>query len=78
MIYDNVCMACHTTGAGGSPKLEAAAWEGRLEKGMDAVIANAINGFMGEAGLMPAKGGRADLTDEQMKVAVEYMTNNLQ
>lgn len=78
MIYDNVCMACHTTGAGGAPKLEAAAWDSRMEKGMEAVIANAINGFMGEAGLMPAKGGRADLSDEQVKAAVEYMVDNLQ
>ncbi len=77
MIYNNVCMACHTTGAGGAPKLEAAAWEGRLDKGMDAVITQAIVGFMGDAGMMPAKGGRADLSDEQVKVAVEFMTANL-
>ncbi|WP_223787009.1 c-type cytochrome [Marinicella meishanensis] len=78
MIYNNVCMACHTTGAGGAPKLVAAEWETRLDKGMDAVIAQAINGFMGEAGLMPAKGGRADLSDEQVKVAVEFMTSHLE
>lgn len=78
MIYNNVCMACHATGAGGAPKLTSAEWEPRLEKGMDAVIAQAINGFMGEAGLMPAKGGRADLSDEQVKAAVEFMTTHLE
>ncbi len=78
MIYNNVCAACHNTGAGGAPKLTAAEWEGRLEKGMDAVIANRIAGFMGEQGLMPAKGGRNDLTDEQVKATVEYMTSNLE
>ncbi len=77
MIYDNVCMACHTTGAGGAPKLEAAAWEARLDQGMETVIAKAIEGFMGDAGMMPAKGGRADLSDEQVKAAVEFMTANL-
>ena len=77
MIYDNVCMACHTTGAGGAPKLEAAAWEGRLDKGLDMVVTNAIDGYQGDLGIMPAKGGRMDLTDEQVKVTVEYMLDNL-
>lgn len=77
MIYDNVCMACHTTGAGGAPKLEAAAWQGRLDKGMELLVSNAVVGYQGEAGIMPAKGGRTDLTDEQVKVAVEYMLDNL-
>lgn len=78
MIYNNVCSACHNTGAGGAPKLATAEWESRLEKGMDAVIANAIAGFMGEKGLMPAKGGRNDLSEEQVKITVEYMTSHLE
>ncbi len=77
MIYNNVCAACHGTGAGGAPKLEAAAWAGRLDKGTDAVLANAINGYTGDAGMMPAKGGRTDLTDEQVQAAVEFMTGSL-
>ncbi|MGJ8663014.1 MAG: c-type cytochrome [Marinicella sp.] len=78
MLYNNVCMACHTTGAGGAPKLVAAEWDGRLDKGMDAVLANAINGYTGDQGMMPAKGGRVDLTDEQVQAAVEFMTTNIQ
>jgi cytochrome c5 len=78
MIYNNVCAACHGTGAGGAPKLTAAEWETRLENGLDAVVANAIAGFMGTQGLMPAKGGRSDLTDEQVKATVEYMTSHLE
>jgi cytochrome c5 len=78
MIYNNVCAACHTSGAGGAPKLVAAEWEGRLDKGMDAVIANAIAGFMGDKGLMPAKGGRNDLSDEQVQATVEYMTAHIE
>ena len=77
MIYQNVCSACHTTGAGGAPKLEAAAWSARIETGMDAMVANAINGYQGTLGYMPAKGGRSDLSDEQVKVTVEFMTSNL-
>ncbi len=78
MIYNNVCAACHNTGAGGAPKLTTAEWESRLEKGMDTVIANAIAGFMGEKGLMPAKGGRNDLSEEQVKATVDYMTSHLE
>ena len=77
MIYQNVCSACHSTGAGGAPKLEAAAWSERMEKGMDGMVANAIKGYQGTLGLMPAKGGRADLSDEQVKVTVEFMTSKL-
>lgn len=78
MIYNNVCTACHGTGAGGAPKLMAIEWEGRLDKGIDAVISNAIVGYMGEKGLMPARGGRVDLSDEQVQVTVEYMTSHLE
>ncbi len=77
MIYQNVCFACHGTGAGGAPKLEAAAWSARMAKGMDGLVANAVNGYQGTLGFMPAKGGRADLSDEQVKVTVEFMTSKL-
>jgi cytochrome c5 len=78
MIYNNVCMACHTTGAGGAPKLIAADWDARIAQGMDTMVKHAIEGFTGQNGLMPAKGGRMDLTDEQVKVTVEFMAANLE
>ncbi len=69
-IYDNVCMACHNTGAAGAPKLEAAAWTERMAVGIDGLVTSAIAG----KGAMPPRGGRADLSDEQMKAVVEFMT----
>lgn len=78
MIYNNVCMACHTTGAGGAPKLEASAWDERLAKGTDMLVDHAINGFQGAAGVMPAKGGRMDLSDEQVRASVEFMLAQIQ
>ncbi len=78
-VFDAVCFACHTPGAAGAPKFgDAAAWAPRIAKGIDALYQNSINGFMGEAGLMPPKGGRPDFTDADIKAAVDYMVSNSQ
>ena len=73
MIYDAVCMACHATGVADAPKLEAAAWTDRMAGGVDALVTSSING----KGAMPPRGGRADLSDAQLKATIEYMTSNL-
>ncbi|HLS83251.1 MAG TPA: c-type cytochrome [Arenimonas sp.] len=78
LIYQNVCTACHGTGAGGAPKLERAAWTARIAQGMDTLNRHAIEGYQGEAGLMPAKGGNMALTDEQVIATVQWMMDNLQ
>jgi len=76
LIYQNVCTACHGgSQAGGAPAPTKAAWAPRLVKGLDLLIVHATEGFKGEAGNMPAKGGRLDLSDEQMRVTVEYMVD---
>ena len=72
--YDAACFVCHTPGVAGAPKLgDAAAWTARIEKGLDSLYHNAINGYMGSAGMMPPKGGRPDFSDEDVKAAVDYM-----
>ena len=73
-VDDMAGMACHTTGAGGAPKIgDAAAWTDRISQGQATLVQHAINGFQGNAGYMPAKGGRADLTDDEVSSAVDYM-----
>jgi cytochrome c5 len=70
--YMASCFACHSTGAAGAPKVgpgNAAVWETRLEKGLDATVANAINGI----NTMPAKGLCFTCTDEDLRAIVEYM-----
>jgi len=69
MIYTSVCSACHTTGAAGAPMLGSPEMAQRAEKGLDTLTQSAINGI----NAMPARGGRADLSDEQVQVAVEFM-----
>ncbi len=72
-IFNNVCAACHGTGAAGAPMLQADQWTDRLSKGVDALYASALHGI----GIMPAKGGRSDLSDEQVKVTVDWMLDQL-
>ncbi len=76
-IYDGVCFVCHTPGAAGAPKLgDAAEWAKRVAQGNDTLYDRAINGYMGQAGMMPPKGGRPDISDDDVKAAVDYMVNN--
>ena len=78
-VYVSSCAVCHTAGIGGAPRLDdAAAWQARAAQGLDVLIEHAINGFQGEAGLMPARGGNAALTDAQVAAAVEYMLQSAQ
>jgi cytochrome c5 len=72
--YKTACFACHATGAAGAPKLgDKAAWKDRIAKGMDTLHKHALKGFTGKKGVMPPKGGRADLKDADVKAAVDYM-----
>ncbi len=74
VIFGNLCTGCHTSGAGGAPKLDAAGIGARVAaQGLDMLITNAVNGFTGAAGVMPAKGGNPALTDDQVKATVEWM-----
>jgi len=73
-VYDAGCMACHGTGIAGAPRVgDSDAWADRIGTGLENMVANAINGFQGSQGMMPAKGGNPSLSDEEIEAAVEYM-----
>lgn len=75
--YDSACFACHATGVAGSPKFgDKALWAPRIAKGLDVLKKHAKEGFKGDTGFMPAKGGRADLVDADVEAAVEYMISS--
>lgn len=75
-VYNSGCAACHASGVAGAPKVgDKAAWAGRIATGLDAMVTNAIKGYQGESGVMPPKGGFTNLSDDEVKLAVEYMAD---
>ena len=72
----SACIACHGSGVGGAPIVgDAAQWSERIAQGMETLAKHAIEGYTGSAGYMPPKGGRLDLSDDEVASAVEYMAN---
>ena len=74
-VYNEACNVCHGTGVGGAPIVgDIAEWTARIAQGMDTLNDHAINGFDGDAVTpMLAKGGRMDLSDQEVIDAVAYM-----
>jgi cytochrome c5 len=76
-VYNTACFACHGAGVGGAPKLgDAADWKPRLAQGAATLNKHALEGFQGKVGVMPAKGGRVDLSDEEIIAAVQFMSGS--
>ncbi len=71
-VYTQVCSVCHDAGVLAAPMLtDKAAWTTRkgAAGGADGLTASAIKG----KNSMPARGGKADLSDDEIKAAVELM-----
>jgi cytochrome c5 len=67
------CGKCHQTGDGGAPRIgDRAAWTKRVQAGYNVVVQSALRGHAG----MPARGGLAELSDIEVRRAVEYMMNS--
>lgn len=77
-VYNEACLICHGAGVGGAPVLgDADTWTSRIAQGNDALYLHAIEGFTGETGFMPAKGARVDLSDDEVRAAVDYMIDEV-
>lgn len=70
-IYDQYCSVCHRDGLAGAPKFENKEdWQARLSaKKLDGLLTSAKNGL----NAMPAKGTCMDCSDEDLKIAIQYM-----
>ena len=71
-IVNQVCGACHNAGVLNAPKAhDNSQWAPRLQAdgGIDGLVANAVRG----KGAMPPKGGAPELSDQQIRQAIEIM-----
>jgi cytochrome c5 len=71
-VVEERCQECHIAGKQGAPKLgDMNEWKPRLQNGVDRLVKSAIGGHNS----MPARGGMANLSDAEMKAAVEFMVS---
>lgn len=71
-VVTRVCSACHGSGLLNAPKIgDHAEWNKRkaVEGGLDGLVAAAIKG----ENAMPPRGGDTDLSDEEVRMAVELL-----
>ncbi len=64
-IYQQSCRSCHDSGIMGAPRLG----DERYSADLDVLVENSIKGI----GRMPARGGNRNLSDDDVRAAVEYM-----
>ena len=65
--------ACHASGVAAPPVFgDSAAWKSRLAQGQ-----HVLEGYQGEAGYMPPKGGSIDLSDQEVLDALDFMLADL-
>jgi cytochrome c5 len=77
-VYAQICKTCHEVGLAGAPKTgDKGAWQPRVAQGEKTLVQHAIAGFQGKSGVMPPKGGNADLTDDEVHRAVVYLANQV-
>ena len=74
-VFITNCRVCHDTGKAqnDAPQLsEKSEWQDRLGKGLPELYKSSIEGFTGYYA-MPRRGGNPELTDDEVKAAVDYM-----
>ncbi len=70
-VYDKACVVCHGSGVAGAPRFgNAQDWSARITKGKAALYKVALEGNLKG---MPPRGGRSDLSDAEVRAAVDYM-----
>ena len=75
-VWVGTCIDCHSTGLGGAPLIgNQTLWAPRIAQGLETLVQHATNGFYGEVGEMPARGGNPELSDEDIRAAVRFMAS---
>ena len=64
------CVLCHGAGMAGAPRIgDRRAWEKRLTAGEARLLRSATEG----RGAMPPNGGLADLSEQELRAAIDFM-----
>lgn len=72
-VVQAACAACHASGMLNAPKIgDKGQWGPRIAQGYATLTKHAIEGIRS----MPARGGNADLTDDEVASAVAEMANS--
>ncbi len=69
-VYDKYCSTCHEAGLNEAPLVGSDAWDERVAKGLDVLLANTKAGFNV---VMPPMGTCMDCTDAELEAAIDYM-----
>jgi cytochrome c5 len=80
-IWMGTCRACHLMGVAGAPAVtNFVEWNKRIAKGKDALYHSALSGIKGPDGKfrMPPHGGNMRLSDDQVRLAVDYKVAAIQ
>ena len=73
-VYKKTCALCHSSGVAGAPiPGNKDDWAPRIAQGNETLYKHALEGYTGEKGMMPARGGAATLSDDDVKAAVDFM-----
>ncbi len=76
VVWSGTCIQCHSIGLGGAPLIgNTELWSPRIEKGIETLVSHAQNGFYGDVGEMPARGGNFELSDAEVEAAVRFMVS---
>lgn len=77
-IYEQNCASCHDIGLVGAPRLgDSEVWRALIAKGITQLNRHSIEGYSGQNGYMPPRGGNPGLSDEQVKQAVRFMVDQV-
>lgn len=84
-VYNSLCFTCHgsESGAGGLPGIphlgDTEAWADKIAQGKALLYERALNGFTGASGIpMAPKGGNPNLSDDEVRAAVDFIIENSQ
>ncbi|ABA74722.1 c-type cytochrome [Pseudomonas fluorescens] len=70
-VFNRSCVMCHSGQLPAAPKKgDPSAWQPRLDKGMDVLVAHATGGY----GAMPPRGLCMDCSAEDYRAVIDWMS----